>query len=61
MSEYSDRLKGFGISGKGPKVTKVDTRESGGESATLTEHWDGRTDVNVTPQTLSVDMRPKEL
>jgi len=55
---YRAKLLSLGFRAKRPvdKVTHIDARDTGSESAVITEHADGSQSVSITPATLTYEM-----
>jgi len=56
---YAAKLRslGFHARAKHDKVTHIDARDTGAESAVITEHADGSQSVEITPPTLNISMK----
>lgn len=60
MNEYLEKLRSisFGMPSvrEQPKVTTFDSRDTENESAKITEHWNGRQDVEVCPPPIRLEV-----
>lgn len=49
--EFKDKIRSVGVNVKGKAPQTKTVTDSG---STVTEHWDGRQDVNIKPKTIKM-------